>query len=154
MGVLATDKRQLSYIYSSESDLGKKMLGYVDSIDKGIKSTDISRDNFGDTIWTEIIEMIGMSFKELLSTDHPSVPDAVKDGDYDINGWLQILDKNPILLQDPIAINGNRAKVIRSRADILTFYGVDSAGLKENSQSGEPDTTRQTEGETFVPDND
>lgn len=40
-------------------------------------------------------------------------------GDYDVDGWLKILDKNPVLLQDPITINGDRAKVVRSRADIL-----------------------------------
>jgi arsenate reductase len=152
MGVLAKDEGQLTYIYSSESDLGRKVLGYVEGIDKKIRTVDISRDKLGDTVWTEISDLLGMPFGELLATDHPSAPEVVANGDFDTNGWLKILDKNPVLLQDPIAINGDRAELIRSRADILSFYGVDSAGLEQSPSSGDPDISSQTEGETFVPD--
>jgi len=152
MGVLANDKEQLTYIYSSESDLGRKVLGYVEAIDKGIRTVDISMDNLGDTVWVEITDLLGIPFAELLATDHPDTPEIAKGGDFDTNGWLKILGKNPVLLQDPIAINGNRAVVIRSRADILSFYGVDSAGLEQSPSKGGPDISSKTEGETFVPD--
>lgn len=152
MGVLANAEEQLTYIYSSESDLGRKVLGYVEAIDKGIRTVDISRDNLGDTAWVEITDLLGLPFAELLATDHPDTPEIAKDGDFDTNGWLKILGKNPVLLQDPIAINGKRAVVIRSRADILSFYGVDSAGLEQSPSRGGPDISSKTEGETFVPD--
>ena len=151
MGVLAKDEGQLSYIYSSESDLGLKVLGYVEGIDKKIRTVDISKESLGDTVWTEITDMLGMSFGELLATDHPSAPE-VANGDFDTNGWLKVLDKNPVLLQDPIAINGDRAELVRSRADILSFYGVNSAGLEQSPSSGKPDISSKTKGETFVPD--
>lgn len=154
MGVLAKDERQLSYLYSSESDLGRKVLGYVEGIDKKIRTVDVMRDNLGDTAWTEVAEMLGMSFGDILATDHPSAPEVTKNGDFDTTGWLKILDKNPVLLQDPIAIMGNKAKQVRSRADILSFYEVDSAGLEQSPSSGEPDISSRTEGESFVPDRD
>lgn len=154
MGVFAKDKNQLSYIYSSESDLGEKVLGYVKGIEKEINTIDISKDNLGDTVWTEIAELLGSRFDEILSTDHPEVSDKFEDGNFDTNGWLKILNQNPILLQNPIAINGDRAKQILSRADILKFYGVDSAGLEQSPDDGPPDITSNTENETFVPDED
>ncbi len=154
MGVFAKDEAQLSYIYSSESDLGLKVLGYVEGIDKKIRTIDVSKDHLGDTVWTEIADMLNLPFGRLLATDHPKAPDIAADGNFDTNGWLKILDKNPVLLQDPIAINGDKAKLIRSRADILGFYEVDSAGLEQSPSSGEPDISSKTDGETFVPDRD
>lgn len=41
MGVLANDGRQLTYNYSSEFDLGRKVLGYVGHQEKKIRSVDI-----------------------------------------------------------------------------------------------------------------
>ena len=151
MSVLAKDSKQLNYIYNSDSQLGKKVLGYVQSIDLDIKTTDISKDKFGDTIWVEISKMLDLDFKEILSPEHPDVPNEFKDGNFDTNGWLKILKKNPILLQNAIAVNGERAKLIKSRADILEFYGVDSAGLEQCPEEGEPDIASNTENETFVP---
>ncbi|MDT7827590.1 hypothetical protein RQM65_02785 [Pricia sp. S334] len=148
------DERKLSYIYSSQSDLGKKVLAYVESIDKGIVTTDISQDKLGDTIWTEILDALDMTFEELLSTDRPNTREIVPDGDFDTNDWLKILDKNPVLLQHPIAINGDKAKLIQSRADILPFYEVDSAGIEQSPTEGQPDISRRTNGEGFVPDTD
>ena len=152
MGVLEKGEDQLTYIYSSESDLGRKVLGYVEAIDMAIRTVDISRDNLGDAVWVEITDLLGIPFGELLATDHPDTPDMFRNGDFDTNGWLKVLKKNPVLLQDPIAINGNKAVVIKSRADILSFYDVDSAGLEQSPSSGEPDISSTTEGETFVPD--
>lgn len=154
MGVFAKDKNQLSYIYSSESDLGAKVLGYVRGVEKDIRTIDISKENLGDTVWREIAELLGLRFDQILTTDHPEVPDKFKNGKFDTMGWLKILDQNPMVLQNPIAINGDRAKQITSRADILKLYGVDSAGLEQSPDEGPPDITLNTEGETFVPDED
>ncbi|MBU3025216.1 arsenate reductase family protein [Zobellia galactanivorans] len=152
MSVFAKNKRQISYIYSSESDLGRKVLGYVEGMVKKIRTVDISRDNLGNTIWTEISEMLGMPFEDFLATEHPSAPEIVKGGSFDTTGWLKILGKNPFLLQKPIAIVDNKAKLIESRADILSFYGVDSAGLEQSPLEGRPEIFSKTEKETFVPE--
>jgi len=154
MGVLAKDKRQLRYIYSSESDLGKKILAYVQSLDLNIFATDVVHDDLGDTVWVEISDSLNMGFDEILATDHPDAPEIAKDGDFDTTGWLKILDKNPNLFQKPIAINGNKAKLISSRADILNFYDVDSAGIEQNPQEGlDLEISSNTEDEDFVPEN-
>lgn len=151
MGVLAKDKRQMNYIYSSASDLGTKVLGYVESLELDIMATDISRENLGDTILVEVADMLDVEFSELLSPEHPDVTDKFRDVRFSTDDWLKVIDKNPELLQNPIAINGEKAKIIRSRGDILEFYGVDSAGLEQSPQSGPPDTKSNTEGEKFVP---
>ncbi|QLG46487.1 arsenate reductase family protein [Costertonia aggregata] len=154
MGVFARDKNQLSYIYNSNSNLGEKVLGYVKGMEFQIDTIDISKDNLGDTAWTEISELLGMGFDEILATDHPEVPEKFQGGSFDTKGWLKILNQNPIMLQNPIAINGDRAKQIESRDDILKFYGVDSAGLEQSPDEGRPDTKSNTENETFIPDRD
>lgn len=151
MGVLATDERQLSYIYSSGSNLGKQILAYVQSLDRAIAVIDIDKDPVGDTVWVEIADALGLDFADILSPEHPDVPSGFEDARFDVTGWLKVLNKNPVLLQKAIAINGEKLKLISSRADILEFYGVDSAGLKQSPRTGTPDTTSNTEDENFVP---
>lgn len=154
MGVFAKEGNQLSYIFSSESHLGGQVLGYVNGLNMDISVIDIAKDELGDTAWTEIAQILGLDFGDILSPVHPDAPDGFENGSFDTTDWLKILGKNPGLLQNAIAINGGRAKLIASRSDILEFYGVDSAGLEQSPQSGPPDTSSNTEEEKFVPGNE
>ncbi|OBQ55893.1 hypothetical protein JJL45_06315 [Tamlana sp. s12] len=147
MSILARDKNQLTYIYSSKSHLGKQVLGYIQGIDKKFEAIDISNEKIGDTIWIELCEQLNMPFKKLLSIEDDNFGDSEN---FHAEDWLKILNNKPELLQKPIAVLGKEVKQIQHRSDILTFFGVDSAGL-EKKQSGEtPTTSSTTEDERFI----
>lgn len=147
MSILASHKRQLTYIYSSKSHLGKQVLGYVQGTKNKIKVIDIAKENLGDTVWVEIIENLGLSFENIF--ENTQNDDGNKE-DFNTDDWLKIINKNPALLQKPIAINGDRSMLISHRSDILKFFGVDSAGLVKKFNHEPPTTSSTTEDEDFI----
>ncbi|TPV34898.1 hypothetical protein FJ651_05030 [Paucihalobacter ruber] len=147
MSILARNKRQLTYIYSSLSHLGKQVLGYVQGTKKKIEVIDIAKEKISDTIWVELAEELNLPFKKIFETQqiHNKNEDS-----FSADDWLKMIEKNPALLQKPIAINGDKIILISNRSEILKFFGVDSAGLEKGFNHEPPTTFSTTEGENFV----
>ena len=127
---LATDKRQLTLIYNSQSSIGQQTLGYVQAANKKIQTVDISKTSLGNTAWVGIAEGLKMPLKKLFDPGQSGMPD-IELSAFDTDDWLKLLNKNPGLLQHPIAINGDRYLRIKTPSEILQFFEVDSAGLKK-----------------------
>jgi len=150
MSILARDKRQLTYIYSSQSHLGKQVLGYIQGMDKKISVIDISKDKLGDTIWIELADNLGLSLGEILTIQDNQKDNFGNTEDFDTDDWLKIVNKNPELLQKPIAVNMDSVMLISSRSEILQFFGVDSAGLKKTFSHEDPTISSTTKDEDFI----
>lgn len=57
MSVLSTDKNMLTLIYSSESHLGKQVLGYVQGgAGDALRTIDIAETNLGHAVWVTIAD--------------------------------------------------------------------------------------------------
>lgn len=147
MSILARDKRQLTYIYSSSSHLGKQVLGYVQGANKKIEVIDIAKEKISDTIWVELAEELNLPFKKIFETQQIS---NKNEDSFSTDDWLKLIEKNPALLQKPIAINGDKIMLISHRSEILKFFGVDSAGLEKGFNHEPPTISSTTENENFV----
>ncbi|KAB1067759.1 hypothetical protein F6U93_09135 [Tamlana haliotis] len=147
MSILARDKKQLTYIYSSKSHLGKQVLGYIQGIDKKVEVIDISNEKLGDTIWVELTDALKKPINKLFTIGDQDLGNTE---DFNCDDWLKILNNNTELLQKPIAIVGANAKQIEGRSEILQFFGVDSAGLEKKPNGESPTTSSTTEDEKFV----
>lgn len=147
MSVLARNKRQLTYIYSSDSYLGKKVLGYVQAVKKEVEIIDISKTGLSDTAWVEVAEELDMSFEEIFNAE--LVTDDKKH-DFDNEDWIKMVQKNPAILHHPIAINADDIMIVSNRAEILKLFEVDSAGLEKGFHDEEPVTSSTTKGEKFI----
>ena len=150
MTILARDKRQLTFIYSSHSHLGKQVLGYVQGTRKKIETIDIVNEKIADSIWIELADNLGMTLGEIFGKDRGDRLKEEDTEDFDTDDWLKIINKNPELLQRPIVINGDKAMLISHRSEVLQFFGVDSAGLEKTMGHEPPTTSSTTEDEDFV----
>lgn len=148
MSILARDKKQLTYIYSSSSDLGKKVLGYVKAIDKNVEVIDIDKEKLGDTIWVELRDELNMSFDEIFEYNDKDNSDNFEN--YSSEDWLKIINNNPDYLDKPIAVNGDKVRLISNRSEILKFFGVDSAGLEKTFGHEEPTISSTTDEDKFI----
>lgn len=149
MSVLATNKRQFTLIYNSETSLGKQTLGYVESAGDKIHTVDISKTKLGDTAWVSIAEGLNKPLSELFAKDLPDLPD-VNASDFSTNDWLKLLQKNPSLLQKPIAINGDAYMQVETPSKILRFFDADSAGLEHRKSGDSPQTQPDKDKDSFV----
>jgi arsenate reductase len=150
MTILARDKRQLTFIYSSHSHLGKQVLGYVQGTRKKIETIDIVNEKIADSIWIELADNLGMTLGEIFGKDRGDRLKEEDTEDFDTDDWLKIINKNPELLQRPIVINGDKAMLISHRSEVLQFFGVESAGLEKTMGHEPPTTSSTTEDEDFV----
>ncbi|OQD42432.1 hypothetical protein BUL40_09905 [Croceivirga radicis] len=131
MGVLATDKNQLIYIYSAQSDIGKKLLAYAKSTDMAMRAINIDEEKIANTVWAEISEMLGLEFSKIFSTNVLS--NDMKDfKSSDENDWLKIVQNNSEVLQKPIVIHDTTAKVVANRYDIGKFFEADGGNLDKS----------------------
>ena len=147
MPVLSRNKRQLTYIYSSESYLGRKVLGYVQAIKKKVEVIDISKTKIADTVWAEIADDLGLPFEEIFNTEN--VTDQQKQ-DFSADDWIKMINNNPEILHHPIAINGDESMIVTNRAGLLKLFEVDSAGLEKGFNDEDPVTSSTTKGEKFI----
>lgn len=149
MSVLATDDRQLILIYNGETSLGKQTLGYAEAAGDKVQTVDICKTKLGDTVWVSIADGLDMPLKSILDLDHPDAPD-VKDADMSTDDWLKMLQHNPVLLQQPVAINGKKFMKVTTPSELLKFFDVDTAGLKQHPKGENPETKPSSEDDSFV----
>lgn len=149
MSVFASDGRQLTLIYNSRTSLGKQSLGYAESSGNKVHTIDISKTKIGDTAWVSIAEGLGKPLHKLLDKDLPELPD-VDTSVFDTNDWLKLLNKNPDMLQHPIAIKGKKFRQLVTPSEILRFFDADSAGLEMRKPDRQPTTKPEEDEDKFV----
>lgn len=149
MSVFASDGRQLTLIYNSRTSLGKQSLGYAESSGNKVHTIDISKTKIGDTAWVSIAEGLGKPLHKLLDKDLSELPE-VDASVFDTNDWLKLLNKNPDMLQHPIAIKGKKYMQLVTPSEILKFFNADSAGLEKQEQGRQPTTKPEADEDNFV----
>ncbi len=147
--VIASDSRQLTLIYNSQTSMGKQSLGYAESSGDKVHTIDISKTKIGDTAWVSIADGVGKPLHQLLDKDLSELPD-VNASDFDTDDWLKLLNKNPGMLQHPIAIKGKKYMQLVTPSEILRFFNVDSAGLEKQEEGRQTTTRPDSEEEKFV----
>ncbi len=135
MGILATDDKTLIYVYSDQSDLGKKVLAYTQSSDKALRIINIEKESISDSVWLEIAEMVDRPLAELFSLDLLDDDKTQNISTYNTEDLLKIIRKNPSLLQHPIAINGKKAIIINDRFDFFEFYKKDGSNFDKSPEA-------------------
>lgn len=131
MGVIAMDKKQITLYYSSENSIGKQLNAYVESSGKDHLTIDISKTNVTGTQWAELADGLGKNISDLVNTEHADFKKIFGDDsiDLDDDGWLKILNKNPVLLKNAIVIKGENFIELTSASDFKQYMDPDSAGI-------------------------
>jgi arsenate reductase-like glutaredoxin family protein len=153
MGVIARNEKQLTLIYSSNTRVGVHTLSYLTGIDARYLAIDLAKTKVADTQWAEIADSLGVKIGDLVDKRQLDI-DTESTANFNSNDWLKIIQNNDSVISRPIAIMGKRTKQIDNPPEIMEFFGVESAGLKQSTPSGtEPDIESNTENEKFIEKN-
>lgn len=134
MGVIAKNKNEIRFYYSSESSIGKQALGFIHSSDKKVLDIDISKTKVTGTQWAEIAAGLGKEIHQIIDTSHPDFINRygtnlqMDDG----HDWLKILEKAPSVLQRPILVNGDSYIQIEAPPDVKKYLDNESAQVDES----------------------
>ena len=130
MGILSTTNKQLIYIYSEASQIGREGYGALQNVPQNVRVINIDKEKLSDPIWLEIAGMIGTELKNLFDYEMFQSFRLVNSGIYTVGDWLNIIGHRPYILQRPIAINGTQAASINNTFELYNFYGVSTQGLQ------------------------
>ena len=128
MGVIATNNRELNLYYNANSSIGMQTLAFVQASKKKVLAVDLSKTKVTGTQWAELADLLGISIKDLINTEHP---DFIKlyGKDNDLEGdddWIKVLQKNPSVVTQPILVNGNKAMQVNTPSDVMVFLDEES----------------------------
>jgi len=147
MGVIARDDKQFTLIYSSNTRVGTHTLSYLQGIEEKIQTIDIAKVKVTGTQWAEIAVSLGKKVGDLVDK---RMVKAENTSEFTSEDWIKILQNNNEVLTQPIAINGTRTQQIVNPSEVMTFFGVESAGLEKNYDEEDPVIENTTKNEKFI----
>jgi arsenate reductase (glutaredoxin) len=116
---MKSHKREIIVYCNPESSSGKMTTAYARSLSHNVVIYSFEEAPPTETGWRGILEMLNMHPKELLDKSQSYYQEAIRGRDFDDEGWLHVIKRNPKLIKFPIAIRGNQAVFCHTPTAIL-----------------------------------
>lgn len=122
--MIENQENEITLIYHSDKSDDRRTRGYVESLTSFvIKSLDLKRDPITETQLAELADKMETTVQDLMDSSYAEgenkVP-AANMADYDI---LSLLAHEPMLIQTPILIVGNKAFRYNSSYELIKENG-------------------------------
>ncbi len=116
--MLTTNDQEILIYYNPESINDRKILALAETLAPYVQSFAYDKADLNETNWEQILELLGLSPKELLKEDDPYFEENLKVHEFDLAGWVHIIQHHPELIKGAIAIRGDKAILCTSPSDI------------------------------------
>lgn len=110
---------ELFLLYNPATTTGKQTRAMAFCLNNHLNEVNALQEKLGPTYWKEVLNMLGMTPKDLLDKSQAEYQAKLAGKTYTMNGWLDVLMHNPHLLKAPIAIYNGKAVLCRKPTDIL-----------------------------------
>ncbi len=118
----ANSDKEITLIYNSEEQIGRKILAYAQIENIPIHDIDLVHMKLTPTHWAELASKMGIDVRGLVNTEDPDFlqkfghMDQLSDDD-----WLKLLVHNPGILKAPIVMKGDKIVMMNNPQDMLYF---------------------------------
>lgn len=110
---------ELTVIYNSRDDRSKKLLAYACTVTSKINRQDLEHANVSVNLFGHMLHRLQLRPKDIIDKSNKFYQTNLRGRDIDMNEWFLFLNKNPDLLQYPLACYRNKYIVCKSYTDIL-----------------------------------
>lgn len=117
--MIPTSARQITFIYNSKKNTDRQTLAYAKSNPIQIREVDLAKETFTPTMLLELMDKISMPLQDLIDKDHPDIEKSAKNGDFEEEDLLKIIEKDFTVLKTPIAFLGDNIVIVNTPTDIL-----------------------------------
>jgi arsenate reductase len=93
-------------------------LQYIESVDKDIQIIEYLKNPPSVKELKELLNLLELKPIDIVRKKEALFVSDYKDGSYTDAQWLKILVENPILIERPIVIKGNKAIIARDEASL------------------------------------
>jgi len=115
---MKTRQREIFLLYNPSSSADRKTLAHAKGTGQKVISYEHGKSRSTTTIWKSILKAMDKHPKELLNKAHPYYQANIKGKEFNMHGWLNILQKNPELIKHPIAMKGAQAVFCETPTDV------------------------------------
>lgn len=119
MKEIATSNRQVTLFYSSDSIRAKKALAFAKTKELPIREIDILSTPLTGTQLLEITHALNLNIEDMVNQEHPYFKTHFGHLDFSETNWLKMIEHNPKILKQPIAMLGDDIVLIETPTDIL-----------------------------------
>ncbi|OWY23369.1 glutaredoxin [Sphingobacteriales bacterium UPWRP_1] len=116
---MKTHPAEILLYYNPQSVRARKVLALARGIAANVKEVEYHKTPLTATMWYQLLAMLNLRPKDLLNKSKSYYQENIKGRDFDAEGWLHILMKNPDLIKAPIAVRGSKAILCNNPNDIL-----------------------------------
>lgn len=121
---MRTEDNEILVYYNAKSSMDKKVLALARTITSNVKEVEYHKSPFTPMIWRRVLDMLSLRPKDMLNRADPYYQNNIKGRDFDEEGWLNILVRNPDLLRAPIVIKGKQAILCGTPTDIYQLENI------------------------------
>jgi len=119
MGEIATSNRQITLFYSSKSIRAKKALAYAKAEGLPVQEIDILKTALTGTQIAELADRLHIEIKDLINQKHPAYHQKFNHHDLSERDWIKMIQHNPEIMKQPIALRGNITILVETPTDII-----------------------------------
>ena len=119
MGEIATSDRQITLFYNSKSSRAKQTLAYAKAEGLPIQEIDVLQTPVTGTQIIEIADRLGIKVADLVNQDHPTYTVKFNKAELSSEDWINMIQNNPDILKQPIAIRGDITILVETPSDII-----------------------------------
>ncbi len=119
MSEIATSKRQITFIYNSDSVRARKALALIQTKELPIREIDVLTTKLTRAQLADIASDLNLPISELVNQDHPYFQEHFGHADFSDMEWLTMIEHNPQILKQPIAMMGDKTILVDTPTDVL-----------------------------------
>lgn len=119
MSEIASSERQITLIYNSDSVRAKKTLALAQTKELPIREIDVLNTKLTGAQLAEIAKDLGIPVSELVNHEHPFYKEHFGIADFSDMDLLTMIEHNPQILKQPIAMRGGKTILVDTPTDIL-----------------------------------
>jgi len=119
MGEIATSNRQITLYFSSNSIRAKQTLAYAKAEGLPIEEIDILKNKLTGTQIVELADRLHLGVADLVNQEHPAYKKHFEHHNFSTDDWIKMIQHNPEIMKQPIALRGNMTILIETPTDII-----------------------------------
>ncbi|MEZ4980375.1 MAG: hypothetical protein R2769_02070 [Saprospiraceae bacterium] len=117
--------REILILYNPESDSQRRTVAYAKSVTPHVKAYSFADYTKSNLPWIRILRALQLHPKDLLDKSNPYYQEHIRGREFEEDGWLNILSRNPHLIKSPIGIRGNKVVLCCIPKDIYRLQCPD-----------------------------
>lgn len=121
MGEIATSNRQITLYVSPSTRKAKQTLAYAKAEGVVIELVDLSKVKLTGTQIVELSNRLNIEIKDLINQEHPSYTSESENHDFSEDDWITMIQRNPEIIKQPIALRGGKTILVETPTDIISF---------------------------------